>query len=96
MKKDYTQSISMVMDRLFFMSDTSFSMFLACSSSLLFANSIFGGYVWDDRAAIVGNADVHGSTSLWEMLQHDFWGQGITLSDRFVNYIMFLSTRTSL
>ena len=39
------------------------------------------GYVWDDRAAIVNNADVHGTTSLLELLQHDFWGQDITLKD---------------
>ena len=39
------------------------------------------GYVWDDRAAIVSNADVHGTTSLLELLQHDFWGQDITLKD---------------
>lgn len=35
----------------------------------------------DDRAAIVSNADVTGTGSLFALLQHDFWGQDITLSD---------------
>lgn len=39
------------------------------------------GFVWDDRAAILGNFDVLGQTSWSEMMKHDFWGQDIGAKD---------------
>jgi len=42
--------------------------------------------VWDDRAAIIGNTDVHGSRPISELFQHDFWGQDMTLHDSHKSY----------
>mmetsp|Transcript_46232 Transcript_46232/g.144589 ORF Transcript_46232/g.144589 Transcript_46232/m.144589 type:complete len:795 (-) Transcript_46232:884-3268(-) len=43
-------------------------------------NTIGGTFMWDDRAGIVGNKDVHrNGSSLVEILKHDFWGQDMTL-----------------
>ncbi|KDO24296.1 hypothetical protein SPRG_09933 [Saprolegnia parasitica CBS 223.65] len=40
-----------------------------------FANSIGNGFAWDDRGAILTNADVHSDvTPLSNLLWHDFWG----------------------
>lgn len=49
---------------------------IACA---LYLNTINGTYVWDDRAAIISNQDVYGLTSLYDLLEHDFWGQDIKL-----------------
>ena len=35
---------------------------------------------------LTSNKDVHGTTSLTELLLHDFWGQDITLSDSHKSY----------
>jgi hypothetical protein len=48
---------------------------------LVFADSLHAGFLWDDRAAIVSNRDVQGNGSLWELLEHDFWGQEIRFND---------------
>lgn len=45
------------------------------------SNSARNGFVWDDRAAILGNADVHGRGSLAELLAHDFWGKDLRSAD---------------
>lgn len=57
------------------MDDASFTLLLLICTGLLYGNSLWGGYVWDDRAAIVTNLDVHGKTSLLDVFSHDFWGQ---------------------
>jgi len=54
-----------------------FGVFLFCSSCLLFANTLSGGYVWDDRAAIIGNKDVTQERSIRALFTNDFWGQDI-------------------
>jgi hypothetical protein len=48
---------------------------LCCVS---FANTLPNEFSFDDNFAIVKNSDVTGDSSLWDVLQHDFWGQTIT------------------
>ena len=55
-----------------------FLLVLSVLTLLLYCNTFSSGYVWDDRAAIVGNKDVHGKTPLSSIFWHDFWGQDIT------------------
>lgn len=55
-----------------------FLLLLVIFITALYANTFSSGYVWDDRAAIVGNPDVHQNTPLMELFSHDFWGQDIT------------------
>ena len=74
------------MDTLFYISDNAFCVLISVCSFLLYSNSINAGYVWDDRAAIVGNADVLGTSTLLELLKHDFWGQNISLPDSHKSY----------
>lgn len=59
---------------------------LFASAVLLYAQTHRGGYVWDDRAAIVGNADVTGDGSLGLLFEHDFWGQEIHKFDSHKSY----------
>ena len=59
---------------------------LFLSSVLLYVPTLHGGYVWDDRAAIIGNADVTGVNNLSQLFQHDFWGQDIRLFDSHKSY----------
>lgn len=54
-----------------------FRVLLFSCSCLLYANTLSGGYVWDDRAAIIGNKDVTQQRSLSELFVNDFWGQDI-------------------
>ncbi len=59
---------------------------VAILASCLYCNTVPSGFVWDDRAAIIGNADVHGTQPLSELFQHDFWGQDMTLHDSHKSY----------
>lgn len=68
------------------MREESFSALLILCCCTLYGNTLYGAFVWDDRAAIVNNRDVLGSTSFYEMLGHDFWGQDITLGDSHKSY----------
>lgn len=44
----------------------------------IYANTLHAGFTFDDNFAVVQNKDVTDlSTPLEEILQHDFWGQGI-------------------
>ena len=52
----------------------------------LYSTTIYCGFTWDDRAAVVSNIDVIGKTTLIELLQHDFWGQNITAFDSHKSY----------
>ena len=52
----------------------------------LYANVIHGEYVWDDRAAIVDNRDVHGDDSILNIFSNDFWGQDMKLHDSHKSY----------
>lgn len=46
----------------------------AVLAGLLYLRACWFAFVWDDRAAVIGNSDVVGSTSWGELWQHDFWG----------------------
>ena len=61
----------------FLLSDLKFKACLVIFSALLYANTLGGGYVWDDRAAIISNRDVLGTNPLSSLFQNDFWGQNI-------------------
>ena len=50
---------------------------VALLALLSYANSSWGGFVFDDSEAILGNQDVDPSTSVWEVFGHDFWGEDI-------------------
>lgn len=63
-----------------------FSIFLIVVSLFLYGNTLFAGYAWDDRAAIIGNSDVSGNSSFTKILTNDFWGQDIKLSDSHKSY----------
>lgn len=63
-----------------------FSCLLFCIPFVLYYPTLSAGYVWDDRAAIVSNPDVHGSRSLYKLFENDFWGQDMTLSDSHKSY----------
>ncbi|CAN0340036.1 unnamed protein product, partial [Ectocarpus sp. 12 AP-2014] len=39
--------------------------------------TLLGGFVWDDRPAVVGNQDVWAESSWGDIWRHDFWGQQI-------------------
>jgi protein O-mannosyl-transferase len=54
-----------------------FELFLFFSSCMLYANTLRGAYVWDDRAAILGNGDVTQTNNLSSLFIHDFWGQNL-------------------
>lgn len=49
-------------------------------SIAVYADTLNAGFVWDDRAAVMGNADVRGETPWGALLSHDFWGQQLNLS----------------
>ena len=42
-------------------------------------NTLDAKFVWDDRAAVLWNADLRNSTPWSTLLHHDFWGQDITV-----------------
>ena len=52
----------------------------------LYVNTFTAGYVWDDRAAVVGNSDVVGGDSIMSLFLHDFWGQDITSASSHKSY----------
>eukprot|EP01032_Pedospumella_encystans_P009045 gene9045-10681_t len=53
---------------------------------VLYRNSLYGGFIWDDRAAVVKNDDVHGLTPFSSLFVHDFWGTDITRNDSHKSY----------
>eukprot|EP01039_Chlorochromonas_danica_P002189 gene2189-2389_t len=61
------------------LSERSFLLVLAIVIVLLYANSLDGNFVWDDRAAIVRNEDIRSHSSIFSLFLHDFWGQDIRL-----------------
>lgn len=59
---------------------------VAVLSIVTFWNSFHGDFVFDDLEAIVKNQDVRSETPLWNVFQHDFWGQGIELKESHKSY----------
>ncbi|XP_064535532.1 protein O-mannosyl-transferase Tmtc1 isoform X1 [Drosophila montana] len=45
---------------------------------VLYLNTLNAGFVYDDRRAILGNADVTGAGPLAQLLQNDYWGTPLT------------------
>ncbi|EDW12806.1 uncharacterized protein Dmoj_GI17875, isoform A [Drosophila mojavensis] len=45
---------------------------------VLYLNTLNAGFVYDDRRAILGNADVTGTGPLAQLLQNDYWGTPLT------------------
>jgi hypothetical protein len=62
------------------------SIFLFAMSLTLYVNTFSAGYVWDDRAAVVGNKDVMGNNNIQDLFYHDFWGQDITSATSHKSY----------
>ncbi|KAG1688503.1 hypothetical protein DVH05_003594 [Phytophthora capsici] len=59
---------------------------LVFSVALLTAwNANTNGFVWDDRSAVLNNADTQ-SSSLWDVFSHDFWGTDIQSVDSHKSY----------
>ncbi|CAM9863325.1 unnamed protein product, partial [Pylaiella littoralis] len=44
----------------------------------LHRETLWGGFVWDDRPAVMGNRDVWTDSPWGDMWRHDFWGQEMT------------------
>jgi hypothetical protein len=65
---------------------TIMSALIVMLSGGIYLNTLNAGYVWDDRAAIVNNDDIHSQTSIREIFNHDFWGQDIQLGDSHKSY----------
>ena len=59
---------------------------VAAVAALCYANSVGGALVWDDRMAIVRNADVKGETPWAQLWANDFWGQPIASADSHKSY----------
>lgn len=52
-------------------------------------NAHGNGFVWDDRAAVIGNKDVRSDvngTALWQVFTNDFWGTSIRAVDSHKSY----------
>ena len=49
---------------------------LGCAlfAAVLFGPTVWAGFVWDDRAAIIANADLRPTAPWSDLLKHDFWG----------------------
>lgn len=48
---------------------------IAAASTLIYLNSLDGGFVFDDHRAILTNDDLDtDKTAAWELFLHDFWG----------------------
>ena len=75
--------------------EAGFHAFLFSLALALYFNTLDGGYVWDDRAAIISNKDVRQETTMEELFAHDFWGQNIkdSLSHKSYRPLTVLSFR---
>jgi hypothetical protein len=63
---------------------------VALTSILVFANSLYGAFCFDDAFALLYNGDVHHrENSLKNIFFHDFWGHDITKPDSHKSYRPF-------
>jgi len=60
--------------------------FIVLLSFVIRLNTLWGTFIWDDRAAVVQNADVKPGTTIFDIFQHDFWGQNISAVDSHKSY----------
>ena len=61
-------------------------LFCAAVAAAVYASSIWCGFVFDDRLAIVDNPDVQSDASLVGLLFHDFWGKALVKEDSHKSY----------
>lgn len=59
---------------------------IALTSIACFISSLNGEFVYDDSEAVVNNADVKPSTSIWELFYNDFWGARLTRKESHKSY----------
>lgn len=59
---------------------------IAVVSVLVYANTLFGGLVFDDNEAIVNNRDVRENTPLASVFSNDFWGSPLTHPESHKSY----------
>ena len=63
------------------------SLLVAAASFLVYCNSLWGGFVFDDHRAILTNDDLDSSkTSLWGVFVNDFWGGHMSRSESHKSY----------
>nr|XP_027200456.1 transmembrane and TPR repeat-containing protein 1-like isoform X2 [Dermatophagoides pteronyssinus] len=55
-------------------------------SIICFSNSLNGDFVHDDIPAIVKNDDVHGTTTIWQLFNNDFWGRPMSDTESHKSY----------
>ena len=60
-------------------SDASVAAFAACVGFACYLNSVICGFVFDDRLAIIDNADVQHGAPLADVWVNDFWGKSCLL-----------------
>ncbi|OQR70395.1 transmembrane and TPR repeat-containing protein 3-like [Tropilaelaps mercedesae] len=67
------------------------------ASLIVYGNSTRCGFVFDDLSAIVSNRDVHGSTTLLQLLTNDYWGTPMHMEHSHKSYrpLSVLSFRIS-
>ena len=51
---------------------------VAAIAVLSYWHSADGDFVFDDSEAIIGNADITGASSTWDIWKHDFWGKSMS------------------
>ena len=66
--------------------DMVIALFICVSSTLTYYPTFDAEFVWDDRAAIMSNEDVLGTTEWHSVFQHDFWGMNINRTDSHKSY----------
>ena len=64
----------------------SIALFSSMLTFLLHIITVYGSFVWDDRAAILGNPDILGTRPILEVFKHDFWGQDMALERSHKSY----------
>lgn len=58
----------------------------AAIAALVYSNTFTHDFAYDDRRAILENADISGSTPLSNLLSHDFWGTSLSHSGSHKSY----------
>ena len=67
-------------------SDASVAAFAACVGFACYLNSVICGFVFDDRLAIIDNADVQHGAPLADVWVNDFWGKSLRKTDSHKSY----------
>lgn len=69
------------------MNTASSILLISVISLLVYWNSIWGGFVFDDHRAILTNDDLDArKTSLFELFTHDFWGGSMSRRESHKSY----------